>query len=122
VTGDTFLPMMENSTLCHVCVGRVFQSDGAPHHIYRRVRTLIDRKFPDVWIGRGRCLSMTSTSPLDVFVMEFVKSIFNYGKLQDMNKLLDRCARRAECVNNETLVNKFFKRVVPLMLSTEETL
>jgi hypothetical protein len=36
VTGDTFLTMRENTTLCYVPVGSL-RLDGAPSHFFRRV-------------------------------------------------------------------------------------
>jgi len=34
VTSDTFLAMMENTALCHVPLGTVFQSDSAPPVVF----------------------------------------------------------------------------------------
>jgi len=34
-------------------VGTVFQLNGAPSDFSRRVSALLERKFPDHWIGRG---------------------------------------------------------------------
>jgi len=47
VTGDTCLAVMENTALCHVPVGTVFQSDDAQLHFFSRVPAFLDRKFPD---------------------------------------------------------------------------
>jgi len=45
VTGDTFLAMMENTALCHVHVGTVFQLDGVPFHFSCYVHDSKDREF-----------------------------------------------------------------------------
>jgi hypothetical protein len=45
VTGDTFLAMMESSTLHHIPVGTIFQFDGAPPHFSHRVCAFLDREF-----------------------------------------------------------------------------
>jgi hypothetical protein len=42
VTGAIFLAMMENTTLPHVPVGTVFQSDGAPPNFSHCVCALMD--------------------------------------------------------------------------------
>jgi len=53
VTDDTFLDMMENSVLCDVPMGTVFQLDGAPPHFSHCVHAFLDWQFSDIWIGRG---------------------------------------------------------------------
>jgi hypothetical protein len=50
VTSDRFLPTMENN---HVSVRTLFQLGDAPPHFTQCVHALLDRKFPDCWLGRG---------------------------------------------------------------------
>jgi hypothetical protein len=38
---------------CHVSVGKILQSDGAPPHFSRHVLTFLHAEFPDHWIGKG---------------------------------------------------------------------
>jgi hypothetical protein len=52
VAGDAFLAVMENTALCHVPVGKVFQLDGALPNFCRRFYAFQDREFPDRWLGR----------------------------------------------------------------------
>jgi len=51
VAGESSVTMMENTALCHVPVGTVFQSDCEPLHFCCRVCAFLDREFPDHWIG-----------------------------------------------------------------------
>jgi hypothetical protein len=53
VTSDTFQAMMENNALHHVCMGIVYQLDGAPLHFSHHAHTFLSREFPEHWIGRG---------------------------------------------------------------------
>ena len=55
----------------------IFQHDGAPAHFCRRVREILDERFPDKWIGRGGLITWPARSPdlnvLDYFVWGYVK-------------------------------------------------
>jgi hypothetical protein len=63
VTGDTFLVMMNTTTLCYVPVGTIFQLDGIPSHFSHYVLAFIDREFPYHWIGRQGPFSGPTHSP-----------------------------------------------------------
>lgn len=65
------IPLRERETL-------IFQHDGAPAHYSRRVREILDERFPDKWIGRGGPIVWPARSPdfnvLDYFVWGYVKA------------------------------------------------
>lgn len=56
----------------------IFQHDGAPPHYTRRVREILDERFPDKWIGRGGPITWPARSPdlnvLDYFVWGHIKA------------------------------------------------
>ncbi|KYQ48648.1 hypothetical protein ALC60_12302, partial [Trachymyrmex zeteki] len=55
-----------------------FQHDRAPAHYSRRVREILDERFPDKWIGRGGPIVWPARSPdfnvLDYFVWGYAKA------------------------------------------------
>jgi hypothetical protein len=63
MSGDKCLAVMENTAMRHVPVGTVFHLDGAPPRFPCCVRVLMDRGFPDRWIGRGRPIPWPRCSP-----------------------------------------------------------
>lgn len=60
----------------------IFQHDGAPAHYSRRVREILDARFPNKWIGRGGPINWPARSPdlnvLDYFVWGYVKTAVEY--------------------------------------------
>jgi hypothetical protein len=68
VPSDTFLAMMENTALCYVPVGTVFQLHFAPRYFFHCVRAFLDREFPDRWIGIGGTHSLSPFSRFDYSV------------------------------------------------------
>jgi hypothetical protein len=65
------VPLRERETL-------IFQHDGAPAYYCKRVREILDNRFPDRWIGRGGPIVWPARSPdlnvLDYFVWGFIKA------------------------------------------------
>jgi len=57
----------------------IFQHDGAPAHYSRRVREILNTRFPDKWMGRGGPIIWPARSPdlnvLDYFVWGHVKAL-----------------------------------------------
>jgi hypothetical protein len=56
----------------------IYQHDGAPAHFSRRVRGLLNERFPDRWMGRGGPFTWPARSPdlnvLDYFVWGHIKN------------------------------------------------
>jgi hypothetical protein len=99
---------MENKASCHVPVGTVFQSNGAPPHSSHYVCAFLDRELPDHWLGSVEHISWAHHSPylipLDFFFWGFIKDIV-YCEVQNVNELHDRIARAADCITNEMFAN-----------------
>jgi hypothetical protein len=109
VTGDTFLAMMESTALCHVPVGTIFQSDGAPPHLSCPARLFLDGvSWPLNRKGRTHFLDLSfSRFYASSFLLLgiFVKDNVYREKVQNLKELRDRTIRTAECVTNEMLAN-----------------
>lgn len=56
----------------------IFQHDGAPAHFSRQTREILDRNFPDRWIGRAGPIvwppRTPELNPLDYFVWGHIKA------------------------------------------------
>jgi hypothetical protein len=52
VTGETFVAMTEDTALCKILAGSVFQLYGAPPHVFHCARVFLYREFLDHWRGR----------------------------------------------------------------------
>jgi len=57
-------------------------STRAPAHYSRRVREILDTRFPDRWIGRGGSIAWPARSPdlnvLDYFVWSYIKAFVEH--------------------------------------------
>lgn len=62
----------------------VFQQDGAPAHFSRRVREILNTRFPDRWMGRSGPITWPARSPdlnvLDYFVWGYIKSLVEHRR------------------------------------------
>lgn len=105
VNGANYLHMLQNfflPKLSQVAVNRdevIFQQDGAPAHYSRDVRTFLDEKFPDRWIGRRGPIEWAPRSPdltpCDFFLWGYIKSRVYATKPADLSILENRI--RDEC-------------------------
>jgi hypothetical protein len=65
-----------------------FQHDGAPPHFSRNVQGILNRMYPNRWIGRGGPRHWPGRSPdlnpLDFFLWGYVKIVI-YIRVRDVN-------------------------------------
>ena len=89
----------------------IFQQDGAPAHFSKAVRSWLNNKFPDRWIGRGGPISWAPRSPyltpLDFFLWGHVKTNVYKTKVQDIDDLKARITQEIKTIKTETLHNVF---------------
>jgi hypothetical protein len=68
--------LLQDVPLC-IRQSLIFQHDGAPAYSSRRVKTILNTRFPERWIGRGGPITWPARSPdmnvLDYFVWGYVK-------------------------------------------------
>lgn len=97
---DTLPPLLEDVPLADR-QRMLYQHDGAPAHFSRNVRELLDRMFPDRWIGRNGPVWWPARSPdltpLDYFLWGCIKEIVYKTPPRDQ----DDCRQRIIDAFNE---------------------
>ncbi|XP_070529987.1 uncharacterized protein [Cardiocondyla obscurior] len=75
---ENHLPILLEELPLQMQQTMIFQHDGAPPHYSRHARMVLDRHFPDRWIGRNGPISWPARSPdlnvLDYFVWGYIKN------------------------------------------------
>jgi hypothetical protein len=112
-----FYPIMQRKRLHKKMI---FQQDGAPAHFSKDVRSWLDEKFDDRWIGRGGPISWAPRSPdltpLNFFLWGYIKTKIYKTKVNDIDDLKYRIEKEIKDINKETLHNVFNNIVKRLKL------
>lgn len=107
ITATTYLDMLEQYAFPLLPPGTIFQQDGAPPHYSNIVRTSLNERFPDSWIGRGGPTSWPPRSPdltpLDFFLWGFVKDRVYQTPVADLADLRRRIVEVIALVTPEML-------------------
>ena len=86
----------------------IFQHDGAPPHYSREVRELLNRKFPNQWIGRGGPTPWPARSPdltpLDFYLWGHMKTLVYQRKSNTKEELRERIMEAAEQIRHSPAV------------------
>lgn len=86
-----------------------FQQDGAPPHYSNRVRTALDARFPERWIGRAGPIAWPPRSPditpLDFFLWGHVKNLVYAEKVRDIDHLRQRITAAVASITPDMLTN-----------------
>lgn len=86
-----------------------FQQDGAPAHFGVRVRELLDRVFPNRWIGRRGELEWPPRSPdltpLDFFLWGYLKENVYKTPVENLQELRRRIVETCETMPPQNLIN-----------------
>lgn len=95
VTAATYLHVLETVVWPHARYKRLtFQHDGAPAHYAASVRTWLDRKFPQRWIGRRGPMEWPPRSPdltvCDFFLWDYLKERVYRTNPTSLGDLRDR--------------------------------
>lgn len=85
-----------------------FQHDGAPPHSTRNVRTILNRRHPNMWIGRGGPVNWPARSPdlspLDYFLWGHLKQyIYDRVVINNLDDLEDRIVEALATVTPEMI-------------------
>lgn len=71
-----------------------FQHDGAPVHYTTQAQQVLDRRYPDSWIGRGGPINWPARSPdltpLDYFLWGYMKNYVYREPVNSLEQLDDR--------------------------------
>ena len=77
-----------------------FQQDGAPPHFRITVRSYLDEKFGERWIGRGGPTAWPPRSPdltpLDFYAWGYIKEYVYSEKIENREQLLHKITVAAE--------------------------
>lgn len=69
----------------------IFQQDGAPAHFSRPAREVLNRRYPERWIGRGGPIVWPARSPdlnvLDYFVWGHIKTLVEHRRNGTVNEV-----------------------------------
>jgi len=86
-----------------------FQHDGAPSHYARCSRHILNRKYPNMWIGDPRTWPARSPdlSPLDFFFWETIKDYVYHMSINTIEELSDRIEALAT-ITPEMIKREFY--------------
>ncbi|XP_036139970.1 uncharacterized protein LOC118644749 [Monomorium pharaonis] len=97
----------------------IFQHDGAPAHFSRRVRDILDARFPDRWMGRGGPIAWPPRSPdlnvLDYFVWGHIKT-----KVEHMRERGEAEVREAISAVFQTITPDMIRRATQQIVRRAE--
>ncbi|XP_066600978.1 uncharacterized protein [Prorops nasuta] len=90
------LPQLLEDVPLFVRESMIFQHDGAPAHFHRNVRTILDARFPDRWMGRGGPITWPALSPeltpLDFFLWGHIKRLVEKWRESSESEVRDAIA------------------------------
>ena len=79
----------------------------------KTVRSWLNDKFDDRWIGRGGSISWAPRSPdmtpLDFFLWGYIKSNIYNNNIKDLNDLKSKITQEIRAIEKETLKNVFLE-------------
>ncbi|KDR14555.1 hypothetical protein L798_11286, partial [Zootermopsis nevadensis] len=117
VTGDSFFDMLTSWLLPQLNTNYddyILQLDGAPSHFHRNVRVLLNRVFPQRWIGRAAANGddnllpwpprSPDLTPCSFFLWGFVKdSVYVPPLPTSIHELHDRITHALQVITAEML-------------------
>ena len=85
----------------------ILMQDGAPPHFSCFVTDVLNEIFPDSWIGRGGPIPWPprgpDLSPLDFFLLGYIKNIVYAEKIRNIQHLQDRITSAIETVTRDMI-------------------
>lgn len=126
VNGSRYLEMLENHVLSALREWPNFENivlvqDGAPAHWAKNVRTFLNKKFPNRWIGRDSpfiCWPARSPdlTPLDFFVWGYLKQCLYTGQaFSNLEILMNGIREETAAIPIEMIqraIGDFWKRLL----------
>ena len=105
-----FYPFLEKRKLTKKII---FQQNGAPAHFAKSLRSWLNDKFDNRWIGRGGSTSWDPRSPdmtpLDFFLWDYIKNNVYKNNIKDLDDLKIKITQEIRTIKKETLKNVFSK-------------
>lgn len=110
VTGESYKRMLRYYAMPKVMdlpASPIFQQDGAPPHWSLAVRSYLDTKLPQRWIGRGGPIAWPPRSPdltpLDFFLWGYVKDFVFSEEITSLSHMKERINQAIAGISTETL-------------------
>ena len=103
----------------------IFQQDDAPAHFAKSIRSWLNNKLDNRWIGRGGSISWAPRSPdmtsLDFFLWGYIKNNVYKNNLKDLDDLKIKIIQEIRSIEKETLKNVFseFEKRLSFCISVE---
>jgi hypothetical protein len=105
-----FCPFLQKKKLTRRII---FQQDGASVHFAKAVRSWLNDKFDDRWIGRGGPIPWAPRSPdltpLDFFLWGHIKTNIYKTRIKDLDDLKTRITQEIQLIEKKTLHNVFLE-------------
>jgi hypothetical protein len=105
-----FYPFLQKKKITHKII---LQQDGASIHFSTGVRSWLNEKFEDRWIGRGGTISWAPRSPdmtpLDFFLWGHIKNNIYKTSIGDLDDLKCKITQEIRMIKQETLHNVFLE-------------
>jgi hypothetical protein len=105
-----FYPFLQRKKITNKII---FQQDGASIHFAKAVRSWLNEKFDNRWIGRGGEISWAPRSPdmtpLDFFLWGHIKTNIYKTNVRDLDDLKSRISQEILAIKKETLHHVFLE-------------
>jgi hypothetical protein len=103
-----FYPVLQQKKLTRKIM---FQQDGASAHFAKTVRSWLDEKFNDRWIGRGGPISWAprspDLSPLDFFLWGYIRTNIYKTRIKDLDDLKTRITEEIQSIEKKNFAQCF---------------
>lgn len=121
VSGDTYLTFLQNELdgiLEDVNIQTLrdmwLQHDGAPPHFARQVRSHLNERFPNRWIGRGGAIAWPARSPdlnpIDFFLWGYFKEIVYHTENNTEAEVREKIRAAIQQIKNNRRAFRMLKR------------
>ena len=121
ITGVVYLDLLEQyvfpqiETFEQENVNRViFMQDGAPPHFSCFVTDILNKRFPNAWIGRNGPIPWPprspDLSPLDFFLWGYIKNIVYAEKIRNIQHLQERITSAIETITRD-MIQKTWQKI-----------
>jgi hypothetical protein len=108
-TATTYLDMLGNYAVAKILKGYFFQQNGAPPHYANTLTDLLNKQFPDKFVGRGGPLAWPPRSsdftPLDFLVCGYIKNTVYQMQVRNDDDMHSRIITSCESTTPEMLQN-----------------
>ncbi|KYN05077.1 hypothetical protein ALC62_04065 [Cyphomyrmex costatus] len=110
------LPVLLADVPLYVRAQMIYQQDGAPAHLHRDVRDVLNTRYRDRWIGQGGPIAWPPRSPdinvIDFFVWGYIKELVEPRRSGTENEAREAIVAAFETITPE-MVHRATRSIVP---------